>query len=216
MAERSAAVTDRQVADEVSTARVEAFSDGVMAIAATLLVMELQAPAPGENLGHALREEAPSVAAFAVSFITILIFWVNHHALFGAVHHVDRGLLFLNGLLLLSITFVSYPTAVLGRALQEGSSARGAAVLYALVLAAAATLFTGLWTYLRARPHLLRPEMRPRAATAIRRSLVGPFLYLLTALVALVSAPAALAVAAVVAVFFALPPRGRAADPGAG
>jgi uncharacterized membrane protein len=209
VAERSATVTGREVADGVSTSRVEAFSDGVMAIAATLLVIELEAPAPGENLGHALREEGPSIAAFAVSFITILIFWVNHHALFGAVHHVDRGLLFLNGLLLLSITFVSYPTAVLGRALQEGSSSQGAAVLYALVLAAAASLFTGLWIYLRTQPHLLRPDKRARAASAIRRSLVGPLLYVLTALVALVSAPAALAVAALVAIFFTLPPRHR-------
>jgi TMEM175 potassium channel family protein len=207
MAEPPATVTGSE-AGEVSTTRMEAFSDGVVAIAATLLVIELKAPAPGEGLGHALREEGPSMAAFAVSFITILIFWVNHHALFATVHHVDRGLLFLNGLLLLAITFISYPTAVLGPALRDGTSAHAAALLYALVLAAAATLFTVLRIYLRARPRLLRPEARPRAATAVRRSLVGPFLYLLTAVVALVSAPAALAVAALVAVFFTLPPRG--------
>jgi uncharacterized membrane protein len=67
-----------------------------------------------------------------VSFLTILILWVNHHALFHAVDRVDRAMLFLNGLLLLGISFVSYPTAILGRALQGAEDARPAAVIYAL------------------------------------------------------------------------------------
>jgi uncharacterized membrane protein len=193
-------------APEPTTARLEGLSDGIIAIAATLLVIELAVPAAGEDVGHALREELPAIAAFAVSFLTILIFWVNHHALFRAVARPDRGVQFLNGLLLLGISFLSYPTAVLGRTLQAGPYERSGAVFYALVLAGTSGLFAGLWVYLAARPQLLAPWARPGAAAAVRRSLVGPGLYLLAALVALADAPVALAVVALVALYFALPP----------
>jgi uncharacterized membrane protein len=196
-------MTTAPVGPPPTTARVEAFSDGVIAIAATLLVIELAVPAAGEDVGHALREDLPAFAAFAVSFLTILIFWVNHHALFGAVARVDRGVQFLNGLLLLGISFVSFPTAVLGRSLQAGAYDRSAAVFYALVLAGTSGLFAGLWA---ARPHLLEQWARPGVAAAVRRSLTGPCLYLLAALVALADARVALAVTALVAGWFALPP----------
>jgi uncharacterized membrane protein len=191
----------------MKTSRLEAFSDGIIAIAATLLVIELAVPPAGEDVWHAIIEELPSMAAFAVSFLTILIFWVNHHALFAAVSQVDRGLLFLNGLLLLGISFISFPTAVLGRAIQGGAYAGSAAVFYVLTLAVTSAVFTAIWIYLRAHPHLLEPERRDGAGTAIRRSLAGPVLYLVALLVALISAPAALVVAAGVAIYFALPPR---------
>src|SRR5690348_9185280 len=83
------------------TGRVEALSDGIIAIAATLLVLELHVPEPGDDVWAALAHQLPSLAAYAVSFLTILILWVNHYALFHAVARVDRTLLFLNGLLLL-------------------------------------------------------------------------------------------------------------------
>jgi uncharacterized membrane protein len=76
-------------------ARLEAFSDGVIAIAATLLVIELAVPSGGEDVWHAIRHELPAMAAFAVSFLTILIFWINHHALVAGVRRVDRGILLL-------------------------------------------------------------------------------------------------------------------------
>ncbi len=191
----------------LTTARVEAFSDGIIAIAATLLVIELHPPEPGADVWHALGEELPSIAAFVVSFLTILIFWVNHHALFHAVRHVDRPLLFLNGLLLLGISSISFPTAVLGRALQGGGDSRPAAVLYGGVLAATSAVFTCLWAYLRRRPHLLEPDARDRAGSAVRRSLAGPALYVVAVLVALVDAPVSLAVDALVAAWFVRPAR---------
>jgi len=189
------------------TGRVEALSDGIIAIAATLLVLELHVPEPGEDVWASLAHQLPSLAAYAVSFLTILIFWVNHHALFHVVARVDRTLLFLNGLLLLGISFVSFPTAALGRALEGGMHDAQAAVLYALTLAATAGCFSALWLYLRAHPALLAGHARPRAVAALRRSLVGPALYLAAALVALVSAPASLALAALVAGYFTLTPR---------
>jgi uncharacterized membrane protein len=189
------------------TGRVEALSDGIIAIAATLLVLELHVPDPGEDVGASLAHQLPSLAAYAVSFLTILIFWVNHHALFHAVARVDRTLLFLNGLLLLGISFVSFPTAALGRALEGGVHDRPAAVLYALTLAVTAACFCALWLYLRSHPTLLTETARPRAAAALRRSLVGPALYLVAALVALVNAPTSLVLTAVVAGYFTMTPR---------
>jgi uncharacterized membrane protein len=195
----------------LTTGRLEAFSDGVIAIAATLLVIELNPPAPGEQLWEAVAHELPAMAAFAVSFLTILIFWVNHHALFAGVRRADRGVLFLNGLILLGISFISYPTAVLGQALQTETHAGPAALLYGLVLLATSAAFTVLWAYLSRHPQLLHPGVQP--ASALRRSLAGPLLYGLASITALVNAAVALVVVALVAGFFALPPRWRGRGP---
>ena len=115
--------------------------------------------------------------------------------------------MFLNGLLLLGISFISFPTATLGGALEGGAYDHSAAVLYALTLAVTAACFSGLWLHLQAHPALLTEAARPRAAAALRRSLVGPVLYLVAAIVALVSAPAALVITAAVAAYFTFTPR---------
>ena len=82
----------------LTTGRVEAFSDGVIAVAATLLVLQIREPPPGSDLWGFLGHQLPSLAAYVVSFLTILIFWVNHHALYHAVYRVNRAMLFVNGL----------------------------------------------------------------------------------------------------------------------
>jgi TMEM175 potassium channel family protein len=190
-----------------TTGRLEAFSDGIIAIAATLLVLELHVVEPGQDIWASLAHQLPSLAAYAVSFLTILIMWVNHHALFDRVARVDRPVLFLNGLLLFGISFTSYPTAVLGRALEGGAYDRSAAVLYGMTFAATSACFTALWIYLRAHPTLLVPAARPTVRSAVRRSMAGPALYGLSVLVASVNAVAALVVAAIVTMFFAFAPR---------
>ncbi len=191
----------------LTTGRVEAFSDGVLAVAATLLVLDIKEPDSGQDVWRFLGHQFPSVAAYVVSFLTILIFWVNHHALYRAVEQVNRAMLFINGLLLLAISFISYCTAVLGGALESGEHDRSAAVLYALVLGLSSACFTGLWTCLRAQPGLLSETARPRVDAALRRSLKGPAIYLVAILVGLVNAPASLALDALVALYFALLPR---------
>lgn len=188
----------------LTSGRVEAFSDAVIAIAATLLVIELHVPEPGENLGRALLAEAPAVAAFAVSFTTILIFWINHHAMFAVVAQVDRGVLYLNGLLLLAITFISFPTAVLGRALAGDEDPRAAALFYTAVLTVASAAFVGIWVYLRRHPHLLR-QGQATAAAAVRRGLFGTGLYAASILLAFLNGVAALTMVFFLALFFALP-----------
>jgi uncharacterized membrane protein len=194
-----------------ATGRLEAFSDGVLAVSATLLVLDIKTPEAGDGgsiwlfLGHQL----PTLAAYVTSFLTILIFWVNHHALFHSVMRVDRLSLFINGLMLLAVSFISYATSVLGHALQSGQHDNQAAVLYALTLAVASTCFTFLWSHLGTHPELLRPGARAGATRALRRSRVGPVLYLAASAVALLSAPASLSVDAVIALYFAVLPHRR-------
>jgi uncharacterized membrane protein len=92
-----------------------------------------------------LSHQVSSFVAYTVSFVTILIVWVNHHAMFQAVVRVDRVLLFLNGFLKFVVSFISFPTAVLSRALQSSAYCRSAAVLYAVTLALASGCFALLW-----------------------------------------------------------------------
>lgn len=109
------------------TARVEAFSDGVFAIAATLLIIEIKLPPlPQETTGRdvlaALLALWPSYLAFVMSFVTILIMWINHHELFKLLQGTNRRLLFANGFMLLIVTFVNFPTAVLAKYLERAGA----------------------------------------------------------------------------------------------
>jgi uncharacterized membrane protein len=141
----------------MSKTRVEIFSDGVFAIAITLLVLTVAQPSTYRNLGHELAKQWPSLAAYIVSFAIIGIMWVNHHSIFTFLDHVDRGLLYINLLLLMTIAFLPYPTGVLGHALAKGQGARTAAVLYGVVMAGNACTWGALWLYASRHRHLLRP-----------------------------------------------------------
>ncbi|HBH40985.1 MAG TPA: DUF1211 domain-containing protein, partial [Rhizobiales bacterium] len=90
--------------------RAEAFSDGVFAVAATVLVFNLVDPKVTHGLGTALLQEWPSYAAYIISFSTIVVIWVNHHGIIDAIGRFDRVLLFLNGLLLLTVAAIPFPT----------------------------------------------------------------------------------------------------------
>jgi uncharacterized membrane protein len=110
-------------AEEKQTGRLEAFSDGVFAIAMTLLALELKVPHPAERtsaaLASALAHEWPSYFAFITSFFTVLIMWVHHHVIFRLVHRTDATLLFANGFLLLLVTVVPFRKAVLDESANE-------------------------------------------------------------------------------------------------
>lgn len=116
------------------TDRTEAFSDGVFAIAITLLILEIRIPDlgtgdAGPGLWVALAALWPSYLAFALSFFTILIMWINHHEIMRLVRRVDYPFFFANGLVLLTVTFVPFPTAVLARHLAT-SEATAAVAFY--------------------------------------------------------------------------------------
>ncbi len=112
--------------------RLEAFSDGVIAIAATLLVLNLKVPTPGaHSLGHALAEQWPSYAAYATSFLTIGIIWINHHITIERLRGVDQSVLIINLLLLMCVGILPWTTALLAEYLRRGSGQGLAAAIYA-------------------------------------------------------------------------------------
>ena len=103
---------------EADTDRIEAFSDGVLAIVITLLVLEITPPSVqggDAELWRALARMLPVIAAWVVSFLFVLVFWVSHHYLFASLAKVDRGVLWLNGLFLLFISFTPFPTSLQAR-----------------------------------------------------------------------------------------------------
>jgi uncharacterized membrane protein len=192
----------------VRTERLQALADGIFAIALTLLVLELPVPEQSHRLGHDLLRQWPSYAAYAVSFVTVGIVWMNHHTLLDGVARADRTLLELNLVLLAFVALVPWPTGLLAQYLRAGDQASAAAVTYGLVMTLMAGSFTAIWLWLARADGLLHPVLRPRVAAAIRRSLVGPAVYALGTLIAFLSAPAAFALFAIVAIWFALSGRG--------
>ena len=189
------------------TNRVEAFSDGVLAIAITLLILEISVPdVKGDHLLDALAHQWPSYAAYVVSFLTIGIMCVNHHALFDHVRVVDRGLLFVNLFLLLAIAFVPFPTALLAAYVRSPDGGRVAAVIYCLSLLVVGFGFLGLWSYLGRHPEARKPEITDDAiAAALRRTWRGPAAYVTATLLSLLSPYAALAVCGAIAIYFVVP-----------
>ena len=191
-------------------ARLETFSDGVFAIAITLLVLTIPTPDDFRHLGSALTDQWPAYAAYLVSFSVIGIMWLNHHTVFGHFERVDRNLVYLNLALLATIVFVPYPTGIFGDALQRGEGERVAAVFYSLVMTVNAVAWAALWLYGSTRRRLLAPafpEDQRRTATVLFT--MGTLVYAGTIVVGLVNAYACLAVHGGVAVYYALDPLSR-------
>jgi uncharacterized membrane protein len=187
----------------VSTRRVEAFSDGVFAIAITLLILIIEPPKSGQHLGHELLRLWPSYLAYAVSFLTIGIMWVNHHTIFRHFERVDRPLLLLNILLLMLIAFVPFPTRVAAEFIRSGDDRRAAALLYGITMTITAICFFAVWIYGSRR--LLRADADMREVSGITRSyLPGTPMYGGATLIAFASGTASLILFAAIALFYAL------------
>jgi len=168
------------------TARVEAFSDGVFAIAITLLILEIRAPEAGAagGLWAGLRALWPSYVAFLLSFFVILVMWVNHHELMRLVRVVTYPLLFANGLLLLTVTFVPFPTAVLAQHLAT-SEAKVAVAFYCGTFVVN-SLAWGLVFSTMVRGGLFHAGVDAGTIQRVRRAyLAGPLVYVVATLVAL-------------------------------
>ncbi len=190
----------------MTTSRLEAFSDGVFSIAATLLVLQLHVPTQAEgDFGRALLSQWPTYASYVVSFMTIGIIWVNHHTLFARVHHVDRPLLLTNLFLLLSVSTIPFPTALLGRYIGEGEASHLAAAIYGGVMLTMSLSFTALWVLASRGSPLPAGRPRPRRAILIR-TFVGLLAYLVGTALAFLSAEASLLVYGAAAIFYLLAP----------
>ena len=182
----------------MSTNRLETFADGVFAIAATLLVLEIRQPAG--DIGQGLMDLWPSYFAYALSFLSIGIMWVNHHVVLSYTREADRIFLFINLFLLMGIAFVPFPTEVFAEHIgKEG--AREAALAYGLTFVVIAIFFQFFWQYAYRR--LLRPDADRREVSGINRSyLPGVPMYVVATLVALVSPTAAFALFAAIALVY--------------
>jgi uncharacterized membrane protein len=190
------------------TGRVEAFSDGVFAIAITLLILEIKIPKPSDGaLGNQLLRQWPSYFAFLISFAFIGVMWINHHRLFTHIKRCNNTLMILNLLLLLGVTIVPFPTAVLATHIGFPDQ-RTAALLYNGVYVFIAIIFNLLWRYAVSRNHhLLGKEVDKENVGRISKQYAfGPLLYLFCAALAWISVPASLAANVLLATFFALPP----------
>jgi uncharacterized membrane protein len=188
----------------METGRLETFADGVFAIAATLLVLEIGIPdlAHGESLGDALLRLWPSYLAYATSFLTIGIMWANHHTLFRQIREADLPFLYLNLALLLLVAFVPFPTTLLAD-YAWGAEGRDAALAYGVTLTITAVCFNAIWRYAIWDRRLLRADASPREVSGITRAYrPGIPLYGGATLVAFLSPKASAALFLALALFY--------------
>ena len=191
----------------MTTNRLEAFSDGVFAVAITLLVLELKVPS-GDHLWHQLTQEWPSFAAFAVSFCVIGIIWVNHHGVIDHLARPDRGVLFLNLLLLFSIVFIPFSTALLAEHLKSGEDEQVAAAVYSVSMTLMSFGFGFLWTYITSpkRRELLGVELSDEEIRISSRTfLIGNAIYPIAIAISFISPAVVLVIIALLAVYYAVP-----------
>ena len=193
----------------MSPTRLEAFSDGVFAIAITLLVLDIHVPDPTEtaSLAAALGDQWPTYVAYAVSFLTIGIIWINHHAMIRRLAAVDHGILILNLLLLLFVALLPFTTALMAAYLRETSGEHLAAAIYSgscLLMGVAFALVNR--HALVARPDLLAtPVSDARRRAILMRAVVGVAPYAIATALAVVSPYATLAICGGIALYYALP-----------
>jgi uncharacterized membrane protein len=184
------------------TARLETFSDGVLAIAATLLVLEISAHPVHQSLGTELLHLWPSYLAYATSFLTIAVIWVNHNAMFELIGRADRTLLFVNAVFLLVVAFIPFPTKLVAQYL-NGPDELPAVLAYDCTLLLMAIMFQVLWLYPARGRRLISPEVPQERVDVITRAFVpGVPLYLLILVVAFVSATASVVMTLAAALFY--------------
>jgi len=190
--------------------RVEAFSDGVFAFAATLLVLGIRIPRPSDadasvGLQRLLADQWPSYVAFALSFVNVGIVWTNHHAMFKHFVRVDRVVVSLNLLLLMLVAFVPVTTGVLGTWVVSETDRLAAVLLYGALFVVFGVLHDVLWWYAAYRADIA-PDLAPRDRRALTRAwAVGPLLYGLCLVLAFIDPRLSITGYALIAVFYLLP-----------
>jgi uncharacterized membrane protein len=188
------------------TSRVEAFSDGVFAIAITLLILEIKVPHRNQGpLAAGLLNQWPSYLAYLLSFFFVGIMWINHHRMFTLIKKSDDVLMILNLLLLLGVSVVPFPTEVLAEHL-GGPGQKIAALFYNSVWLVVAVIFNVLWRYVVKRHLLDRSISAEHAAGISRQYAFGPLFYAVCFALVWVDVRASLAANIILAIYFLLPP----------
>jgi len=193
----------------MSKARIEAFSDGVIAVAITLLALDLRVPDPASrsSLAHRLGEQWPNYAAYVVSFLTIGVIWINHHAMLRRLVSVDHTILVLNLMLLLTIGVLPFSTALMAEYLKAADGQNLAAVIYGGSFLLMSVAFFAMQRHvLVAKQHLLHERLTADLRrTVLRRNAVGLAPYAVATLGGLITPYLTLVICGLVAVFYALP-----------
>ena len=183
------------------TGRLEAFSDGVFAVAATFLVFQFALAQHGD-VGHQLVELWPAYLAYVTSFVTIGIIWINHHHTVSLMGRTDRTMLFVNNLLLLTIAFLPFPTKLVGDYLRHGGE-QAAVLAYAGTLVVMAALHQVWWRYARRNRRLIAEDVPDAALRAVDRAYApGIPLYGIVFAVAFASPLAAVLITFAIAAFY--------------
>jgi len=193
------------------TARLETFSDGVIAIAITLLILEVRVPAgvPGRDLVGAVVHQWPSYAGYAVSFLTIGVIWVNHHHMFKLIGRTTHAFLMINVVFLMTIAFLPWPTALVAEYIRDPDGRRVAAVVYGLTMVAIAVMFNVVWLYASREGRLLREQIDAETLNRTYRSyLLGPIVYGSAVIIALFAPVVSLSIYAALGVYWLLPGTG--------
>lgn len=197
---------------ELTTERIEAFSDGVFAIAITLLILEIRLPtqanATNGSLATTLLAIWPSYFAYILSFVTVGIYWVNHHYIFKIYQKTDHVFNLLNVFFLMCISFLPFPTEVLGTHLLERSEQRTVVAFYVFgLLLPAATWFLA-WIYARSNYRLIDPRLSPRFVGYLTRQYaLSVVFYLLALIISLIQPVIGLAIAVGLTFLYLLPPK---------
>jgi uncharacterized membrane protein len=200
----------RASADEQrETTRIEAFSDGVIAIAITLLVLELRVPpiedASPSELWQALRDLWPGYLGYVISFATIGIMWANHHTIFRYISRTDHYLILTNLLFLFFLATVPFPTALMADYLGHPAERVGV-IVYSGWFLLTALSYNLLWRYASTGNRLIDPRADPAGvATVSSRFNLGPPSYLLAFILAFVNSAACLALIFGLALLYVLP-----------
>jgi uncharacterized membrane protein len=189
----------------MSTSRLGAFSDGVFAVAITLLVLQFTVPqVQSGQLLTALLGQWPQLVTYSASFLTVGVLWVNHHAIFNGLRRVDRTIQFINVVLLLLVVLVPYPTQLLGHFLNSGWDGSVAAAFYGVVMTAMAICFQVLVAWALTHPDLLKPSIHERRLSSIiPRFGLGLVTYAVSIGLAFVSAWLVVIIYAATAVYYA-------------
>ncbi len=200
----------------MKTSRLEAFSDGVIAVAITLLVLNIRVPSVRHGLAQELGGDWPAFSAYATSFIAIGIIWINHHVMIGRLREADHAILILNLLLLMTIGLLPFATHLFSSYLNKSqgqhfsfrsSDTSLAAAVYAGAFLLMAVAFFILNRHILIRKaHLIEPELPERERRRIlARSFTGLPPYAIATALAFITPYATLAVCAAIAIFYALP-----------
>jgi uncharacterized membrane protein len=195
----------------VSIGRLEAFSDGVIAVAITLLVLNIQVPTldmtKQYGLGGALVRNWPLYAAYVTSFLTIGIIWINHHVMISRLREADRTILFLNLLLLLSIGVLPFATSLLAKYLKESNGQHLAAAVYSGSFTVMAVFFAALNRHILLVKHDKLTKSMPveHRQRILLRSIIGVIPYAVATALAAVSSYVTLAICFVLGVYYAFP-----------